>query len=57
MTVTAKNILCFKLTKIFLSALGKKVRKVPWTIYYKLQNAYVIFQEGVDNFELEHKTC
>ena len=27
---------------------------VPWTIYYKM---YIIFQEGVDNFEIEHKTC
>ena len=21
------------------------------------QDAYIIFQEGVDNFEIEHKTC
>ena len=22
-----------------------------------LHNAYIIFQKGVDNFEIEHKTC
>ena len=22
-----------------------------------LQDAYAIFQKGVDNFEIEHKTC
>ena len=24
---------------------------------FQMEDAYIIFQEGVDNFEIEHKTC